>query len=290
MSKPLIEKTYEKEQSDLLSYLFKLVTKTEAIEERLLKTSPHIYAVYRKRQILLPYDYVNLIETLEKEVVNNPFPEGIIFEPNGLFLVPETRYNEDYEETYLTNPLIFLYEEPYLRTSVFELIETDELAIIIENGSTIVITHNYFQKNKYSYKPFFEYNVQVYNLNVNNLYYEVTGINPKEYVSLRTNKIPVASFENLLLCSDGTILEDGEEVGKIDISRKSKLGKFNFLKYLMIKQGRERSNKLVPQEEITANVGGNDFEKMYSKINNENLKDSSYKISKSGTGYMIKRK
>ena len=290
MSKQLVEKTYEEEQSELLSYLFKLVTKTKVIEERLFKTPPHIYAVYRKRQILLPYDYVNLIETLEKEVVNKPFPEGIIFEPNGLFLVPETRYDEDYEETYLTNPLIFLYEEPYLRTSVFEHIDTDELAIIIENGSTIVITHNYFQKNKHSYKPEFEYEVHIYNLNLNNLYYEVTGINPSEYVSLTTNKKPVARFESLLLCSDGTVLEEDQDVGKIDVTKKTKMGKFNFLKYLMVNQGRERNNKLIPLEEIIASIGNNDFEKMYSKINTENIKASNYRISKSGTGYMLKRR
>jgi hypothetical protein len=68
------------------------------------------------------------------------------------------------------------------------------------------------------------------------------------------------------------------------------MGKFNFLKYLMFKQGRERNNKLIPQREITESIGNNDFETMYSKINTENIKKSSYKISRSGAGYMIKRK
>jgi len=95
-------------------------------------------------------------------------------------------------------------------------------------------------------------------------------------------------FDTLQLTKTGRILEDGIEAGHIDNKRKQKQGKYNFLKYLMVFQSKERNHDIISlEEDIKKEIGNKDLVAMYSKINTENLQNTHYKICKYGTGYML---
>lgn len=81
---------------------------------------------------------------------------------------------------------------------------------------------------------------------------------------------------------------DNEWKSKIENKKKHKQGKFLFLKTLMNAQSREgKSNTLVTEDDLEGIIGNKDMKSLYSKLNTENLIDTSYKIINSGKGYMI---
>lgn len=101
----------------------------------------------------------------------------------------------------------------------------------------------------------------------------------------------IARFQTLALSEDGDIFEENNHKGFIDKAKKSKQGKFLFLKLLMESQSREgKSNIVVSELELKDKVGNKDFKSLYSKLNTENLRGTSYTIRAHGKGYLIEKR
>lgn len=99
----------------------------------------------------------------------------------------------------------------------------------------------------------------------------------------------VATFKTLKLTNEGRLYENDKFVGKITLPDGET--RFKFIKYLMTVQSEQKDGDLfLPTVEIKREVGQGDYASMYTKINNELLQNTDYRIrSSKDRGYMISK-
>lgn len=106
---------------------------------------------------------------------------------------------------------------------------------------------------------------------------------------LHNDQRVVSSFGDLKLTEDGNLYENDLFAGKITLPEGST--RFKFMKHLMISQSERNGEDLfVTLSELQSKVGSGNYISMYTKINNELLQNTSYRIKTSkGKGFMLSK-
>lgn len=130
--------------------------------------------------------------------------------------------------------------------------------------------------------------------NIAEIYCHFYEINRKKKKNTSTVKVKIiAQFKDLQLAKTGQLLENDNEIKGKDNQKAFKTissDAYNFLKGLMIKHKEKGENTWISEDELLKYVKRDNLQKTYDNLNNLNIKNSSYKVSKKGSCYRIELK